>query len=123
MYSLLFLGVVSFLLSSLLTPVVCSIFRRLGIVDEPDNARKLHQRAIPRVGGVAIALSYVLAFGLLLLTNSKGGAIVWEALPFAWRLFPAAGLVFTIGLLDDLIGLKPVQKLFGQIAASLVAYM
>ena len=122
MYSLLFLGFTSFLLSSLLTPIVSNVFRRLGIVDQPDNARKLHQRPIPRVGGVAIALSYALAFGLLVLTNLKGGVIVWGALPFAWRLFPAAGLVFAVGLLDDLVGLKPAPKLLGQIAASLVAY-
>ena len=122
MYSLLFLGFTSFLLSSLLTPVARNIFRHLGILDKPDDTRKLHQRPIPRVGGVAIALSYVLAFFLLLLTNSKGGAIVWDALPIAWRLLPAAGLVFAIGLFDDLIGLKPVPKLLGQIAASLVAY-
>jgi UDP-GlcNAc:undecaprenyl-phosphate GlcNAc-1-phosphate transferase len=122
MYSLLFLAFVSFTLSLLLTPLVRNVFRRLGIVDEPDKARKFHQCPIPRVGEVAIALSYALAFGALLLTNLKGGAIVWDALPFAWRLFPAAGLVFAIGLLDDLIGLKPVHKLLGQIAASLVAY-
>jgi UDP-GlcNAc:undecaprenyl-phosphate GlcNAc-1-phosphate transferase len=122
MYSLLFLTLVSFILSLLLTPLVRNVFRRFGIVDQPDNARKLHHRPIPRVGGVAIALSYALAFGLLLLTNLRGGAIVWDALPFACKLFPAAGLVFAIGLLDDVVGLKPVYKLLGQIAASLVAY-
>jgi UDP-GlcNAc:undecaprenyl-phosphate/decaprenyl-phosphate GlcNAc-1-phosphate transferase len=122
MYSLLFLAFISFIFSLLLTPLVRNVFRRLGIVDEPDNARKLHQRAIPRVGGVAIALSYALAFGVLLITNLKGGAIVSDALPFALRLFPAAGLVFAVGLLDDLIGLKPLHKLLGQLAASLVAF-
>jgi UDP-GlcNAc:undecaprenyl-phosphate/decaprenyl-phosphate GlcNAc-1-phosphate transferase len=122
MYSLLFLAFASFILSLLLTPLVRNVFRRLGIVDEPDKARKFHQRAIPRVGGVAIALSCALAFGVLLLTNLKGGAIVSDALPLAWGLLPAAGLVFAVGLLDDLIGLKPVHKLLGQVAASLVAF-
>ncbi len=122
MYSLSFLTFVSFSLSLLLTPVVRNVFQRIGVVDPPDGKRKLHHRPIPRVGGIAIALSYALAFGLLLLTNLRGGAIVWDALPFACKLFPAAGLVFAIGLLDDLVALRPVYKLLGQIAASLVAY-
>ncbi|MBV9303348.1 MAG: undecaprenyl/decaprenyl-phosphate alpha-N-acetylglucosaminyl 1-phosphate transferase [Acidobacteriaceae bacterium] len=123
MYSLLFLGAAAFVLSSLLTPLVCYVFGRLGIVDHPDNERKLHKRPIPRVGGIAIALSYALAFGCLLLTKLKGGNIVWDALPFAGKLFPAAGLVFVIGLLDDLLGLRPVCKLLGQVAAASVAYL
>jgi UDP-GlcNAc:undecaprenyl-phosphate/decaprenyl-phosphate GlcNAc-1-phosphate transferase len=122
MYSLLFLAFTSFVLSLLLTPVVRNIFRRLGLVDHPDDARKLHNRPIPRVGGIAVALAYTLAFGLLLVTNLKAGNIVWNAFPLIWKLFPAAVLIFVTGLLDDLFRLKPWQKLAGQIAAATVAY-
>ena len=72
MYSLLFLGVASFVLSLFLTPVVRNIFLALDVVDRPDQGRKLHSRPIVRVGGVAIALSYTLAFGFLLIGNLKG---------------------------------------------------
>jgi len=122
MYSLLFLAIVSFVLSLLLTPVVRNIFRRLGLVDHPDHPRKLHSRPIPRVGGIAIALAYTLAFGLLLVTKLRAGDIVWNAFPIIWKLFPAAVLIFATGLLDDLFRLKPWQKLAGQIAAATVAY-
>ncbi len=121
MYSLLLLGLVSFLLSSLLTPIICGICRRLRIVDQPD-ARKLHNGAIPRLGGIAVAFSYGLAFAVLILTKLKGGTLVFDALPFACKLLPAAGLVFATGLLDDLLGLRPVQKLLCQVAAALFAY-
>jgi UDP-GlcNAc:undecaprenyl-phosphate/decaprenyl-phosphate GlcNAc-1-phosphate transferase len=122
MYSLLLLAFLSFFLSLFLTPVVRNIFHRLGAVDRPDDKRKLHARPIPRVGGIAIALSYTLAFGVLLLTKLKGGILIWDALPFACKLIPAAGLIFAIGLLDDLVGLKPLYKLLGQVGASAVAY-
>lgn len=121
MYSILFLAVVSFLLSFLLTPIVRNIARRLGLVDQPD-ARHKHDRPIPRVGGIAIAIAYTLAFGLLLFTKLKAGIIVWGALPLIGKLFPAAAIVFLTGLLDDLIRLKPWQKLGGQIVAAVVAY-
>jgi UDP-GlcNAc:undecaprenyl-phosphate/decaprenyl-phosphate GlcNAc-1-phosphate transferase len=122
MYSLLFLAFVSFVLSLFLTPVVRNIFLRFGLVDHPDDPRKLHNRPIPRVGGIAIALGYALAFGLLLVTKLKAGDIVWNAFPLIWKLFPAAVLIFVTGLLDDLFRLKPWQKLAGQIAAATVAY-
>lgn len=122
MYSLFFLAYASFVLSLLLTPLVRNIFRGLGLVDHPDNPRKLHSRPIPRVGGIAIALSYTLAFGLLLVTKLRAGDIVWNAFPLIWKLFPAAVLIFVTGLLDDLFRLKPWQKLAGQVASAAVAY-
>lgn len=122
MYSLFFLTFVGFLLSLFLTPIVRNIFYRLGVVDVPDEGRKLHDRPIPRVGGIAIALAYTLAFGLLLVTKLQAGKIIWGAWPLIWKLFPAAGLMFVTGLLDDLVRLKPWHKLLGQGAAATVAY-
>src|SRR5437762_2555323 len=122
MYSLCLLGFVSFVLSLLLTPLVRNLFRHFGIMDHPDDLRKLHGSAIPRVGGIAIAVSYVLSFAILLASNFNGGVMVISALPFAWQLFPAAGVIFAVGLLDDIVGLEPWQKLLGQAAASGLAY-
>jgi UDP-GlcNAc:undecaprenyl-phosphate GlcNAc-1-phosphate transferase len=122
MYSLIFLVVISFALSFFITPAVREVFLRLGIVDRPDGARKFHHRPIPRVGGVAIALSYVIAFTLLLATRLKAGLIIWGAFPLIWKLLPAAALVFVTGLLDDLVRLRPWQKLIGQVAAAVAAY-
>lgn len=122
MYSLLFLAVLSFVLSLLLTPLVRNVFQRLGLVDQPDYQRKLHSRPIPRVGGIAVALAYTLAFGLLLVTNLQAGHIVSNAFPLIWKLFPATVLIFLTGLFDDLFRLKPWQKLAGQVVAATVAY-
>jgi len=117
MFSLLTLGCASFLLAFLLTPLVRNLSRRLGVVDEPDRHRKLHTVAIPRVGGIPLAIAYVAAFAVVLLLALKGGLILMRGLPFAMRLLPAAAVVFATGLLDDLIGLRPWQKLIGQFIA------
>jgi len=122
MYSLLFLGFTAFVLSLFLTPLVRNVFGSLGVVDQPDNQRKLHKKPIPRVGGIAIALAYGLAFALLIAAKFKSGQIIVHSLPFIIRLFPAAALMFLTGLLDDLIHLKPWQKLLGQVVAAYVAY-
>jgi UDP-GlcNAc:undecaprenyl-phosphate GlcNAc-1-phosphate transferase len=122
MYLILTLGVLAFLFSLLLTPLVRDTFTRLGVVDHPDRFRKHHQHPIPRVGGIAIAVSYLAALGVGLLLPFTYSASVARFLPDVWKLLPAAAIIFAVGLLDDLKGLRPSQKLIGQIAAASVAY-
>jgi UDP-GlcNAc:undecaprenyl-phosphate GlcNAc-1-phosphate transferase len=102
----------------ILTPIVRDIFRSYGIVDKPDRRRKVHVYPIPRVGGIPIAIAYVVA----LYPFSSESRLLTEYLPLAWKMIPAAGLIFAIGLTDDLIGLKPWQKLIGQLGAAGLAY-
>lgn len=122
MYSILFLAVVSFLVALLTTPVVRDVFRRNGLVDSPTGGRKIHTEAIPRVGGIAIAFGYLVAFSALLLLRFHGGAIVWNELWQVIRLLPAAGLIFAVGLYDDLHGMKPWPKFALQFAAAGLAF-
>lgn len=119
---LCFLGIASFLIAACLTPLIRDLFRRWGFVDRPDETRKLHSVPVPRVGGIPIAFAYVTAFGLLLLFARQVDVVVARNLDLVWRLLPAATAVFLTGLLDDLIGLKPWQKLAGQFAGAVCAY-
>jgi len=122
MYSLAFIGVTSFFLALLVTPPWRNLARRRGWMDQPDRTRHLHGHPIPRLGGVPIAVAYLGALGLLLALPLAGSHIVATALPLASRIFPAAALVFVLGLADDLRGLKPWQKLAGQVLAACLAF-
>src|SRR5580698_273622 len=109
MYSLLFLGTVSFVLALFLTPLVRTMFRRWGLAHRVDARHSVatgdHGHLIPRAGGVAIVVSYLLAYALLLTVPLNAGFVVWDSLNFVLRLMPAAGIIFLIGLLDDIRGL------------------
>ena len=118
MQDLMWLALKAFLVCLILTPICRDIFRSYGIVDQPDRRRKVHAHPIPRVGGIPIAIAYVVA----LYPFSNESRLLTEYLPLAWKMIPAAGLIFAIGLTDDLIGLKPWQKLLGQVAAAGLAY-
>jgi UDP-GlcNAc:undecaprenyl-phosphate GlcNAc-1-phosphate transferase len=122
MYSLLFLAASSLLICLALTPLCRDIFKRAGLLDHPDRLRKTHAQPVPRIGGIPIAIAYAGSFLLLLLSPFNAGSILSQHLPLVWKLLPAAGLIFATGLVDDLIGLKPWQKLLGQVAAALCAY-
>ena len=47
-------------MSCVLTPVIRYIALKKGFVDCPQRARKVHQQATPRLGGVAILVSFLL---------------------------------------------------------------
>ncbi len=119
MTDLMWLALKAFLASLILTPIFRDVFRTYGMVDKPDLLRKVHVYPIPRVGGIPIALAYTIA----LFPFFSGGSMPWDdPTSLAWKLGPAAALIFATGLIDDLLGLKPWQKLMGQVAASGLAY-
>ncbi len=64
MTTIIFTFFISFLASLFLCPLVIRIARRLNIVDEPSD-RKVHESAIPRIGGVVLILSFFLPLVLL----------------------------------------------------------
>jgi len=122
MYSLGLLAVTSFLLALVLTPLWRNLCRRWGWVDRPDGERRLHSVPVPRVGGVPILAAYLGALGLLMVSPLAGGNLVQSGLPMAWRILPAAVLVFAVGLADDVRGVKPWHKLAAQFTAGYLAY-
>jgi UDP-GlcNAc:undecaprenyl-phosphate GlcNAc-1-phosphate transferase len=114
---------IAFCLSLVLTPIVRDLARKRGWLDRPDRERKLHAQPVPRLGGVAIAISYVLACGFVLVAPYRSVPFdLPTVLPKALALLPAAGLVFLVGLLDDFLNLKAWQKLTGQVVAAVLAY-
>jgi UDP-GlcNAc:undecaprenyl-phosphate GlcNAc-1-phosphate transferase len=123
MYSLLFLGFVSFALSLFLTPLVRNLAWRHGIVDQPDQQRKIHSSPVPRLGGVAIFAAVIGAYGLLLIVRLTSGAIVWADLPLVLRLLPALAIVFGIGLIDDMVGTRPWVRLAAETIAAIFAWL
>jgi UDP-GlcNAc:undecaprenyl-phosphate/decaprenyl-phosphate GlcNAc-1-phosphate transferase len=123
MYSLLFLGFVSLALSLVLTPLVRNLAWHYGIVDQPDQSRKIHSAPIPRMGGVAIFAAVIGAYGLFLIVRLSSGAIVWADLPLVLRLFPALAVVFGIGLVDDIISVSPWIRLAAETVAATLAWI
>jgi UDP-GlcNAc:undecaprenyl-phosphate GlcNAc-1-phosphate transferase len=121
MYAILALGTTAFLFCLILTPICRSLFLHFDIVDRPDADRRLHGSPVPRIGGIPIVLSYGGGLALLLLIAPTAARISVQHSELLWSLLPAAGLVFVTGLIDDIFGLKPWQKLAGETVAAVVA--
>lgn len=121
MYALVALGLLSLVFCLILTPICRDLSLKLNLVDQPDNHRKVHTRPIPRVGGIPIAISYVLALGVMMKFAPGGAAIAVRHKELLWSVLPAVGMVFLVGLIDDLFGMKAWHKLGGQVVAAVFA--
>ncbi|MEB3197929.1 MAG: MraY family glycosyltransferase [Candidatus Sericytochromatia bacterium] len=108
---------VAWLATDLLIPWVTRAAYALGRVDEPD-ARKVHTVPIPRLGGVAIFLGFVVA--VVAIELLVPGPLFPRTGPFL-GLFVGAALIFLLGIVDDLLPLPARWKLLVQIVAASVA--
>lgn len=108
-YTSAFTLVSAFVIAYFSMPLVIRLAYRLGAIDQPDK-RKVHQTAMPRMGGLAIFSAFIIV--MLLLVKVSG--------PFTGIVI-GASLVFIVGLLDDIYQLSPWVKLLGQIIAASVA--
>jgi len=122
LFLILTLGILSFLLALILTPIARDCFGAIGFLDHPDGVRKKHSAPIPQVGGIAIAVSYVLTFAIALLLPFTYGYVLHNAFPNILKLTLVASVVFLTGVLDDALGLKAYQKLIGITGAAVLAY-
>ena len=101
----------SFVLALGLTPLVAAIARRYGVVAKPKTDR-WHKKPTAMLGGVAIFLS-VLIPNIVLVPDTT----------YEYVILRASAFLFVVGLVDDLIHLKPYQKLIGQVlGAAYVVY-
>jgi len=120
MTTLLTTFLLSLLLAYLLTPLVSTLARRLGIVDRPAE-RKVHERPIPRAGGVAIYLAFMLPFLAAVGVQSVLFGYLTTDLKLLGIIIGGT-LVFAIGLWDDVRPLPARVKLGAQTLAALIAY-
>jgi UDP-GlcNAc:undecaprenyl-phosphate GlcNAc-1-phosphate transferase len=94
------------------TPLARWLAPRAGFIDHPE-ARRVHKRPVPRLGGAAIYLAVIIA--ALALGRQYNFA------QFGAILIGATGMSF-LGLVDDRWGLRPLIKALAQVLAALLLY-
>ncbi len=105
--------ILSALLSLFLTPADFRIAEKLGAIDTPKDARRMHKKPIPRLGGLSILFAFLI-FSLL-----------WDFSDAGHLFFGWAGgiLIAFVGVLDDRHALSPPIKLLAQSAGAIVSML
>ena len=105
---------------NLLSRAVC---RRFGLVDHPDEYRKLHRGAIPLSGGYAILAGSVCALvGMYLMHPDVAVCALTGEAGRVTMLALCVVIVLAMGIADDVMDLRPRHKLLFQLIAATIAY-
>ena len=97
------------------TPLVIAFARRTGALDRPD-ARKVHARPIPRIGGIGIYAAFMLSILVQLVFVD----LTPEFMTSLIGLMAGGTIIVAIGIIDDYCDLPAKVKLLGQILAAAV---
>lgn len=103
---------ICFFASILLTPLVKKLAFIIGATDKP-NQRKVHSRIMPRLGGLAIFLSFVI--GIIIVNPSQAYYGMYH-----YPIVIGSIIIILTGMLDDVKEISPKIKLAGQVAAAAV---
>ncbi|MFJ8234672.1 glycosyltransferase family 4 protein [Ureibacillus sp. NPDC094379] len=105
LYVSLFVALVA---AILLTPLVKRLAFRIGAVDAP-NYRKVHSRIMPRLGGLAIYLAFLI--GLVILRPES---------QYTLAIVLGATVIVITGVLDDMYEISAKAKMLGQLIAAII---
>jgi UDP-GlcNAc:undecaprenyl-phosphate/decaprenyl-phosphate GlcNAc-1-phosphate transferase len=98
---------ISFLITWYCIPLFIRIAHQFKILDIPDGKIKQHKAPTPYLGGLAIYIGFIMSL-----------AIIFPFYNTSFNFLLGVTILLFVGLIDDLIIIKPYQKLFGQIVAT-----
>jgi UDP-GlcNAc:undecaprenyl-phosphate GlcNAc-1-phosphate transferase len=109
-----------------MTPVSIVFARKIGAIDIPSDERRMHEKPIPRFGGMAIFIAFMVTllickdYILVKYEILVGTPLVTEKLT---AVLLGGLLIYLVGVVDDLINMRALLKLVGQIGCAAVAFI
>lgn len=98
--------IVCFLISIVITPIIKRLAFLIGATDRP-NQRKVHQSIMPRLGGLAIFISFLVGIFLIRPENQ-----------YLLPILLGCMIIIITGFCDDMFELPAKYKLLGQLLAA-----
>ena len=100
----------AFAVSFLMCPLVKSFAYKIGAIDVPKDNRRMHKKPVPRLGGLAIFLGFIVSMLLFVKVDHQLQGILL-----------GASIIVVLGVVDDMSPLRAYFKFCVQIFAALVA--
>ena len=104
--------IVAGLVTAIVTPLAIFIAPKVGAMDVPRDKRRVHNKPMPRFGGIAIYAG--LMVGLALFVLGKNAHIP--------AVMVGCTLIYILGAIDDIKGMKPIIKFGGQVVCATVVF-
>lgn len=121
--------VVSFLAALFATPIMRRLALANGIIDKPDEARKIHKMPIAYLGGVAVFAGIMAGILYSFVGVRVTDLIDWHATtkprlidfgspPVPYSILLGMTVILLVGVIDDVTGISPRVKIGGQLFAA-----
>lgn len=105
---LIFTLLLCFIISFAITPLIIKLALKIGATDKPSQ-RKVHLKVMPRLGGLAIFISFII--GVLIISPDSS---------YHFWIIVGASTIVLVGVLDDIYELSAMKKVIGQLIAALL---
>ncbi|MEG2348715.1 MAG: MraY family glycosyltransferase [Clostridia bacterium] len=117
-YSLI---LITFLVCLGITPITIKLAHKFNLVDMPDNNRRIHQKPMPRVGGIAIVISMLIGFLIYYLITKNIESIAFNKMFLGYLI--GSIIIASMGFIDDIVNLRARHKFLFQLLAAIIVYL
>ncbi len=115
----------AFITSFVMVPYTIKLAKKVGAIDYPSD-RRVNKRPIPRIGGIAVIIGFLVSAVYLIITMTiEGNLVLNDSENYQMKLlgFLLGIIVLSVfAYIDDIKTLKPWQKLIGQVLAAVIVY-
>ena len=102
-----------------LAPLTARLGRRYGIVDRP-GGRRLHSEPTSRLGGLSVFAGLLVGVAAYALTFGWEGLARIVLREEHLSLLVSCGIIFVLGLVDDLYGIPAIARVFVEMMAAVI---
>ena len=120
MLGYLTIGTIAAIVTAAVLPLMIRIGYRYEILAYPDGERRLHDRAVPQVGGIAMLIGVIAGF--LVASRAEQFREVFTSSSEPVGVIVGAVVITAIGFLDDRLDLSPPAKMAGMVLAGSALY-
>ena len=110
----------SFIVVLLATPALIKVAFLKRLFDEPGDARKLHKRVVPTIGGIIIFAATIFAFSLWFPYDHPEMDLLKRWIQDFQFVICSMVILFFVGIKDDIIGTAPIKKLAAHIIVGMI---
>ena len=110
----------SFFVVLLVTPSLIKVAFLKRLFDEPGEARKLHKRVVPTIGGIIIFAATVFAVAMWFPVGLNPYESLIRGVKDFQYIVATLLMLFFVGIKDDIVGTAPIKKLAAHIIVGMI---
>ena len=114
----------AFIIAFMTTPYMIKIAKKVGAVDIPKDKRRMHKKEMPKFGGPAVILGFLVSVTYLIIVMSMEHTInLFDTEQYGMKLlgmFFGILVISIVCIVDDIKTIKPWMKLLGQTIAAII---